>query len=91
MVIHPPPCEGAMRPDATRGDDMCPSFGIPEPSYVVVVRTEPGRTFRSVPFRDRGTAEQVARFSRLDREVIGAHVEKVSRRDGDETGGPRPC
>jgi hypothetical protein len=38
--------------------------------------------FRSIPFAEYETAEKVARFSRLDADVVEAHVEEVLRRDG---------
>jgi hypothetical protein len=51
--------------------------------YVVLVRTESGQTFRSIPFAEYETAEKVARFSRLDSDVVEAHVEEVLDRNGD--------
>ncbi len=51
--------------------------------YVAVVRTEIGQTFRSIPFPDYETAAQVVRFSRLDADVVEAHVEEVLRQDGE--------
>jgi hypothetical protein len=80
-----------MRWDAAPGHGISGSGGTAVPWYVVVVRTEAGRTFRSVPFGDRDTAEKVARFSWLDRDVIDARVEEASRRDGEDVGGLRPC
>jgi hypothetical protein len=52
--------------------------------FVVLVRTEAGQMFRSVPFAEYETAEQVARFSRLDADVVQARVEEVCGRNDDE-------
>ncbi len=41
------------------------------------------QTFRSIPFSDYETAAQVAKFSRLDADVVDAHVEEVHGRDGE--------
>ncbi len=60
-----------------------PSRGRPARQYVAVVRTEAGPTFRSIPFADYETAAQVVRFSRLDADVVEAHVEEVLGRDED--------
>ncbi len=59
------------------------SRGRPVRQYVAVVRTEAGQTFRSIPFADYETAAQVVRFSRLDADVVEAHVEEVLGRDED--------
>jgi hypothetical protein len=50
--------------------------------YVVLVRTEAGQLFRSIPFSDYETAEKIAQFSWLDADVVEARVEEVLRRDG---------
>jgi hypothetical protein len=38
--------------------------------------------FRSIPFAEYETAEKVARFSRLDADVVEAHIEVVLDRNG---------
>jgi hypothetical protein len=57
--------------------------------YVVLVRTESGQTFRSIMFAEYETAEKVARFSRLDADVVEAHIEEVCGRNDDEAEGLR--
>jgi hypothetical protein len=52
--------------------------------YVVLVRTDSGQTFRSVPLSDYETAEQVAKFSRLDADVVEAHIEEVLDLNGEQ-------
>jgi hypothetical protein len=57
--------------------DVRPSDVRPARQYVVLVCTEAGQMFRSIPFAEYETAEKVARFSRLDADVVMAHVEEV--------------
>ena len=63
--------------------DLAPSEVRPARQYVVLVRTETGQLFRSIPFAEYETAEKVARFSRLDADVVEARVEEVFERNGD--------
>jgi hypothetical protein len=71
-----------METGAALPSDVRPADVRPARQYVVLVQTEAGQTFRSVPFAEYETAEKVARFSRLDADVIEAHVEEVVGRDG---------
>jgi hypothetical protein len=75
--------EAAMETDAALPSDAKPSDARPARQYVVLVRTEAGQMFRSVPFAEYETAEKVARFSRLDADVVEAHVEEVCGRNED--------
>jgi hypothetical protein len=72
-----------MEIDAPLPSDVRPSDGRPARQYVVLVRTETGQLFRSIPFAEYETAEKVARFSRLDADVVEARVEEVFERNGE--------
>jgi hypothetical protein len=72
-----------METGAALPSDVRPSDLRPARHYVVRVRTESGQTFRSVPFTEYETAEQVARFSRLDADVVETHVEEVCGRNAE--------
>jgi hypothetical protein len=72
-----------METGAVFSTDLDPSGARPARQYVAVGRTDAGQTFQSVPFPDYETAEQVANFSRLDADVVEAHVEEVVRPDGE--------
>jgi hypothetical protein len=63
--------------------DLAPSEVRPARQYVVLVRTEAGQLFRSIPFSDCETAEKVAKFSWLDADVVEARIEEVCGRNGD--------
>jgi hypothetical protein len=63
--------------------DARPKDVRPARRYVVLVRTESGQMFRSIPVAEYETAEKVARFSRLDAHVVEARVEEVCRRNGE--------
>jgi hypothetical protein len=75
---------GAALPSEVRPSDVRPAR-----QYVVLVRTEAGQMFRSIPFAEYETAEKVARFSRLDADVVEAHVEEVFDRNGEVAEEPR--
>jgi hypothetical protein len=77
-----------MKPAAALSSDVRPSDVRPARQYVVLVRTEEGQMFRSIPFAEYETAEKVGRFSRLDVDVVEAHIEEVSGRNED---GRRSC
>jgi hypothetical protein len=70
-----------MEMGAALPSDAKPSDVRPARLYVVLVRTETGQPFRSIPFADYETAEKIARFSRLDADVVEAHVEEVFERN----------
>jgi hypothetical protein len=72
-----------MEKGAALPSDAKPSDVRPARRYVVLVRTETGQMFRSIPFSEYETAEKVARFSRLDADVIEAHVEEVLQREDE--------
>ena len=69
---------GAALPSAVGPSDVRPTR-----RYVVLVRTETGQMFWSIPFAEYETAEKVARFSRLDAHVVEARVEEVCGRNED--------
>jgi hypothetical protein len=72
-----------METGAALPSDVSPSDVRPARHYVVLVRTESGQLFRSIPFADYETAEKVARFSRLDADVVEARIEEVCGRNED--------
>jgi hypothetical protein len=45
------------------------------------VRTEAGQVLRNIPFTEYETAAQVAKFSRLDADVVETRIEEVLRQD----------
>jgi hypothetical protein len=63
--------------------DLRPSDVRPARQYVVLVRAETGQMFRSIPFAEYETAEKVAKFSRLDADVVEVHVQEVFDRNGE--------
>jgi hypothetical protein len=75
--------EAAMEQGPALPFDAQPSDVRPARRYVVLVCTETGQMFRSIPFAEYETAEKVARFSQLDADVVEVHIEKVCGRNGE--------
>jgi hypothetical protein len=81
--------EAAMETGDAVPADVRSSDVRPAREYVVLVRTESGQTFRSDPFAEYETAEKVAKFSRLDADVVEAHVEEIFDRNAEAAGESR--